>query len=55
MGADLDRHAVDDAQTVPLQAHDLAGIVRQEADLADAQIHQDLRPDTVVAEVRFEP
>ncbi len=42
-------------QPVALQADHLFGVVGHQAHLADAQVHQDLGPDAVVAQVRLEP
>jgi hypothetical protein len=38
-----DRHLLDHFQTVALEAHDLLGIIRQEPELAHAEIKQNLR------------
>src|SRR5262249_35806455 len=51
---DLERHALDDLQTVALDAGALAGVVRDDAHLAHAEVAQDLRADAVVAEIRRE-
>ena len=51
----LDRHPLDDAQLVPGQADHLPGVVRQQADVAHAQVVEDLRPDAEVPQVGGEP
>ena len=52
VGGDLDRHAFDDFQAVAVQADDLFGVVGQQADLADAQVEEDLGADAIVPQVR---
>ena len=47
----LDRHALDDADAVRLETLDLLGVVGHEADLAQAQVAEDLAADAVVAPV----
>src|SRR5512143_2740519 len=51
MGMHLDRYARRHGQTVAFQADDLFRVVRQELDLADAEIAQDLGADAIVAEI----
>ena len=38
-----------------LETHELAGIVREQFDLPDAEVHEDLRSDAVVAQIRGIP
>src|ERR1700732_1000662 len=54
VGGDLDGHALDDAQVVALHAADFLGVVGQQADVADAEIDEDLGADAVVAQVGAE-
>src|SRR6476661_4786714 len=49
--SDLDRHALDDAQSVTLQPDHLARVVCQQADVAHAEVVEDLGADTVLAQV----
>src|SRR5581483_8619462 len=46
-----DRHLLDDLESVPVQADDIARAVRQQPDFAEAERGQDLRADAVVAEI----
>ena len=48
---DHDRHTLDDFESIPLEPLDLAGVVRHEADLADAEVDEDLRAFAIVAEI----
>ncbi len=50
----LDRHALDDLETVGGEPHALVRVVRQETNLPHAQIGQDLRPDSEVPLVGLE-
>ena len=50
----LDRQLGAHRQPVALQAGDLLRVVREEADLREAQVDEDLRADAVVAQVRRE-
>jgi len=54
-GVDLERHHLDDRQSVLRDAGELARVVAQEADGADAEVAQNLDADSVVAQVRLEP
>ena len=54
VGRNLDRHAFDDAQAVTVEADDLTRVVREKANVADAQVDKDLRPDTVMTQVGCE-
>ena len=54
MRRDFDRPPLDDLDAVPRQPGDLLGIVREQANLGDAQVAQDLRRDAVVAAVVLE-
>src|SRR5438034_673426 len=54
-GRDLDGHALHDLQSVSFDAHDLLRIVGEDAEPPRPQVHEDLRPDTVVTQVRLEP
>src|SRR5437667_6020909 len=49
----LDRHALDNPEPVSLHPDDLPGIVRDEPDLVQPQLHQDLRAHAVVPKVRL--
>src|SRR5262252_1953291 len=49
-----DRHALLHAETVALEAHDLARIVGHRTDRLEAEVEEDLRADAVVAEVGLE-
>src|SRR4051812_24539220 len=49
------RHLLDHLNSVALQANDFLGIIRQEPELADAEIEKDLRAESVIAEVAREP
>src|SRR5690349_24463860 len=51
----LQRNAFDDLQAETLDASSLAGIVRQQAQLAQTEIDQDLGAKPVIAGVRREP
>src|SRR5215212_3527343 len=50
----LDADTVLDPETVALEADELLGVVRDDADRPQAQVEQDLRADSVVAEVGLE-
>ncbi|MNP73433.1 hypothetical protein D3C76_1701450 [compost metagenome] len=50
----LNRYAFDDLQSITFQPFDLPRIIGHQADLADAQILEDLRPDSIIAQVRRE-
>src|SRR4051794_10442912 len=54
VGRDLDGHALDDAQAVAVDADDLLGVVGEDAQLADAQVVEDLGADAVVPQVGAE-
>ena len=54
-GGVLDRHLVGDRQAVALEAHDLLRVVREQADRAEPEVHEDLRADAVVAQVGGQP
>jgi len=54
VGGDLDRHSFGNGDAVALQADYLFGIVREQADFAHPQIRQNLRPDSIIAQIRFE-
>src|SRR5215471_1505498 len=54
IGWNLNRHLLDDAQAVAIQANDFFRVVGEEADLPDAQIQQDLGTDSIMAKVRSE-
>src|SRR5512135_1315108 len=43
--SDLDRHPLGDRQAVAFEAHELARVVRHQAQLVDAQLDQDLGAD----------
>src|SRR5439155_3679942 len=51
VGRDLDRYTLLDAESVAVKADDLLGIVGQQANVADAQVNEDLRADAVVTKV----
>ncbi len=53
-GGNLDRHALDHLEAVPLDAHDLLRIVREDAQTLRAEVDQDLRADAVVAQIGLE-
>src|SRR5207248_11175191 len=48
---DLERHALDDGQAEAFDGDVLGGVVRHQADLADAEVAKDLRAGAVVADV----
>ena len=48
----LDRHALDNVQVIAVQADHLLGIVRQKANLPDAEIDENLSTDAVMPQVR---
>jgi hypothetical protein len=50
-GPRLQRHSLDNGKAKALQADDLAGIVGEEAELAHAEIAQDLGPDAELPQV----
>src|SRR3989442_8333211 len=50
----LDRHALDDPEPVPLHPDDLPGIVRDEPDLVQPKLDQDLPAHAIVPKVRLE-
>src|SRR3989441_1081697 len=50
----FDRNALDDLEPVPLHPDDLPGIVRDEPDLVQPQLDQDLRAHAIVPKVRLE-
>ena len=54
VGLDLERDAFDDLDAVAADAGSLARVVRQDPDLRDAEIRQDLGTDPVVTEIRPE-
>src|SRR5262245_19599221 len=54
VGWDLDGDAFDNAQAVAVQADDLAGVVGEQADVADAQIVENLGADAVVTQIGAE-
>src|SRR6266436_1877350 len=54
VGRNLNRHALDDAQTIAVQANDFLGIVGEESNLPDAQIDEDLSADAVMTQVGAE-
>src|SRR5678816_1635714 len=51
---DLDRHSLNHLQSIALDPDDLPGIIRDELDLVQTEIDENLRPDTVVTQVRLE-
>src|SRR5215470_9952255 len=53
-GRNLDRHALDDLEAVPLDAHDLLRVVREDAQALRAEVDQDLRADAVVSQIGLE-
>src|SRR5437867_8168233 len=50
----LDWHALDNPEPIPLHTDDLPGIVGDQPDLVQSQLHEDLRADPVVPQVRLE-
>src|SRR3989442_12395025 len=50
----LDRHALDDPEPVPLHPDDLPGIVRDEPDLLQPKLDQDLRAHPLDPKFRLE-
>ena len=52
---DLDGNTLDDLETVPFDSNNLARIIRNQLDLVQPKIRQDLRPNSIVAKVRLEP
>src|SRR5262245_47050694 len=48
---DLEWNALDDGHTVRSEPLDLLGIVRQQANLADTEVAQDLRPDAIITTI----
>src|SRR6266849_55216 len=53
-GRNLDRHALDHLEPIPLDADDLLRVVREDAQAFRAEIDEDLRADAVVAQVGLE-
>src|SRR5438105_1848707 len=53
-GSDLQRDALDDLEAEALDGDVLGGIVRQQTDLADAEVAEDLGAGAVVADVAWE-
>src|SRR2546421_3713646 len=51
---DFDRHALDDFEPVALDPDDLARVIRDQADIAETEVDENLGADPVVAKVRFE-
>src|ERR1019366_1402137 len=51
----LERDALDDLEAIAVDGDVLRRVVREEADLPDAEVPQDLATDAVVAHVRCEP
>ena len=47
----LDRNPLDDLEPVRAEPDDLARVVREKPDLAEAEVRQDLRADAVIAEI----
>src|SRR5688572_4020201 len=50
----LDRHSLYHLQSVPLNADDLARIVRNELDLVQSEVDKNLRSHTVITQIRLE-
>eukprot|EP01022_Parablepharisma_sp_SALTPOND_P024123 TRINITY_DN5305_c1_g4_i2.p1 TRINITY_DN5305_c1_g4~~TRINITY_DN5305_c1_g4_i2.p1 ORF type:complete len:914 (+),score=247.13 TRINITY_DN5305_c1_g4_i2:98-2839(+) len=50
-GGYLQRHPLHHRKAVALQSHHLLGVIGHQAHLADPQVGQDLRPDSIVAHV----
>ena len=50
---DLDRHPLHHLQPIALHPDDLSRVVGNQTDLVQSQRDQDLRADTVVAEIRL--
>src|SRR5262249_2296819 len=55
VGRDLDGHALDEVQPVPLEPYDLLRVVGEETELPNAKIDEDLGADAVVAKIGLEP
>src|SRR5262249_26048683 len=55
VGWDLDGHALDEVQPVPLEPYDLLRVVGEETELPNAKIDEDLGADAVVAKIGLEP
>src|SRR5215470_1426619 len=53
-GRHLDGHPLDHLEPIALDADDLLRVVGEDAQLLRPQVHEDLRPDTVVAQVGLE-
>src|SRR5829696_2274130 len=51
VGRNLDRHLLDDREAEALEADDLLRVVREDADRREAEVGEDLVPDTPVARV----
>ena len=54
IGRDGDGHPFDDLQSIPLQTGDLFGIIGHKPHFFEADVGHNLRPDAVVAQIRFE-
>src|SRR5882724_4133556 len=52
VGGDAYRNPLDYLETETLEAVDLLGVVGEQADLADAEVIEDLAPDAVIPLVR---
>ena len=53
LGVAFNRDAFDDRQTISFNPDDLSRVIRHETDPSESQADQDLRTDTIVAQVRF--
>src|SRR5574341_1921193 len=52
---DFDRHALNDLEPVAFDPDDLARVIRDQADVAEAEVDENLGADPVVPKVRLEP